>query len=345
MFSLRTRWRVCGQRVIIPNEGFKDLYRGKKKKKEDLTRIKYNIYILLYIRILYIIMRLPGGATMRAVLAWCDGGGGGGWHSNVTTHINGSLGRVIDTKLYRTHLSRRLRLQKCRRIVRGEEVYRVSWSGEWAGNESAPRQRLYRAPSANSSSGGCRARWRGGRGQISTCTPAPLTPPAFSSSRCCTRAIYFIIITVCRSGTHVLAIYYRLYMLLIYYIFIIGLARVCRSLSVTVFTNTTARKRRTRCMYYVYRGNAVRFSPVTDFDKPLFFSSHHTGRGPASDGDKLYDFMPRIIDDVISSPTTRVMYHLCRFFCQFLLPILMSKCTRNYIEGIRIRTWYNNIKL
>jgi len=103
---------VCGRRVIIPNEGFKDPYRGKQKKKENLTRIN-NIYTYYYIYV-YIIMRLPGGATMRAMWAGCGSGGGNGgrgWHSNVTTHINGSLGRVIDTKLFRTHLSRRPRLQ------------------------------------------------------------------------------------------------------------------------------------------------------------------------------------------------------------------------------------------
>jgi len=42
---------------------------------------------------------------MRVV--WAGSGGWGRGHSNVTMHINGSLGRVIDTKLFRTHLSRR----------------------------------------------------------------------------------------------------------------------------------------------------------------------------------------------------------------------------------------------
>jgi len=75
---------------------------------------------------------------------------------------------------------------------------------------------------------------------------------------------------------------YLLYIIIFvicYYIFIVRRARVCRSLSVTVFTNMTARKPRTRCISAViptsvYRGNTVRFSPVTDFDKLRFSLSH-----------------------------------------------------------------------
>jgi hypothetical protein len=52
---------------------------------------------------------------MRVIVA------GWGVDSNVTMHINGSLGRVIDTKLFRTHLSRDG--ADCRRIIWAGKVY------------------------------------------------------------------------------------------------------------------------------------------------------------------------------------------------------------------------------